>query len=168
MEPERVISNAMSDLSERLQFIILKFNLYCTSLVTNQLCNASYPIKNTWSLRETWASESRNTIWDERHLLNRLFKRLCDHQLQFKAVLSLMLISAQHFSYHYSTAQQYHTIVSPAIITYLSEPLHAHSNLSNIQSFSYSEHNLLRRYSCTWYVSMGLVSMCRSHTFTER
>lgn len=29
-------------------------------------------------------------------------------------------------------------------------PLQQHSNLSKIQSFSYSEHSLGRRYSCTW------------------
>ncbi len=32
----------------------------------------------------------------------------------------------------------------------VSLPFQQHSNLSKMQSFSYREHNLERRYSCTW------------------
>ena len=51
---------------------------------------------------------------------------------------------------------------------YLSSPLQEHSNLSKMQSFSYNEHNLLRKYSWTWYVSIGFVSIWRSHTLTDK
>lgn len=34
--------------------------------------------------------------------------------------------------------------------TCLSDPFQQHSNLSKMQSFSYSEQSLLLRYSCTW------------------
>lgn len=36
-------------------------------------------------------------------------------------------------------------VPSPAAAPHLSEPFHTHSNLSKMQSFSYSEHSLLRR-----------------------
>lgn len=80
----------------------------------------------------------------------------------------------------------------PGRAPHLSEPLQQHSNLSKMQSFSYREQSLLRRYSCTlrkpqqsqkapcaavapslrggltWWVSTGRLSMLRSHTFTDR
>lgn len=36
-------------------------------------------------------------------------------------------------------------VPSPTATPHLSEPFHTHSNLSKMQSFSYSEHSLLRR-----------------------
>lgn len=36
------------------------------------------------------------------------------------------------------------------VCAHLSLPFQQHSNLSKMQSFSYSEHNLLLRYSCTY------------------
>lgn len=44
---------------------------------------------------------------------------------------------------------------------YLSDPFQQHSNLSNMQSFSYSEQSLLLRYSCTWG-EINIISLFQS------
>lgn len=54
-------------------------------------------------------------------------------------ILSLVLLTATYLSF----LGFLHNISC----TYLSFPLHEHSNLSKIQSFSYKAHNLLLKYS---------------------